>query len=365
MNAASAGVLVVSPDPLGAPTALFFGDQLRLPERQLRVVSLARLDLARLVSGARAVIVVRELFECREVVRSARWLGRPVHYFLDDNFMVLREQHGPHSPFVSGYTLPQVREALSRFASVLLATPGLVEYFKTHQLHSRLLEFPPVAIARSKPADDVTGRLRLAFFGGQHLHGPFLDFVLPALRRLAAQRPVRLHTFGLPAAVAQSPGLEVNALAYAPSYHRALATLAALGVDLLVHPAAAGLVNNVYKNPHALISAHMLGALPVVSNAPPYSGIPLLAGRLLCQDTESSWFETLSRLASDAASRYELRHRLDDYVVSTFSGDGNRRVLAAIGEPSPVNRRPWLTEALTMVNVLDRVQARVMRSWQR
>lgn len=321
-------VLVVSSQPLDATTTLFFGHLQHLMPDTIRVVRYGTNEVAASIGDAAAVVLVRGLFEFGDVARCARALGIPLYYFLDDNFIVLRDQGGVGAEFVTRYVIDDVRAALRDFAGVLLATPSLVAYFAEQRVHRHLLLFPPVmdSEARVAPRAERPG-VTVAFFGGRHLHGHLLDYIVPALRRLGRQRPVRLLAAGLPGVIPASEGLIVSQPPYQESYVRGLRALAAQGVDVLVHPVAAGMANNAYKNPHALITALALGAVPVVSNAPPYAALGSDGVALTCEDDEASWLNALTQAVTDDTRRSTLAARLAHYCAQQFSGSPNRTIV--------------------------------------
>ena len=320
-------VLVVSLQPLDATTSLFFGHLLGHRAAPVRVTQYGGCKCVALLSRASAVIFVRGLFECADLARGARTLGIPTYYFLDDNFMVLREQGGRDAEFVGEYSLEAVRVALKPYAGVLLSSSALIKYFSDHALHKQLMLFPPVTAARVVPARAPRPGVHLAFFGGRHLHGIFDEAVLPAIRRLARQRPVTLIVVGLPSPLPVSEGLTIIAEPYHPAYDHGVERLAGLGVDVLVHPSASGMANNAYKNPHALISANRLGAVPVVSNVPPYAELCGEGVAICCDDSEASWYDALVRVVDDPEKTPVLRERLDAYCEQQFSGTSNQELL--------------------------------------
>lgn len=328
-------VLAVSLDPLDATTVLFFGHLAERMAGALRGSGLRPTRSGGLVAGASAVILVRALFEMTRVVWAARAFAIPVYYFLDDNFMVLREQRGPWSPFVERYSVPNVRDRLRAVTGVMLSSRILMRYFEQHQLHSRLVFFPPVAWPQPirRISRTATG---VGFFGGSHLHDTFRDSVLPAVRRLAAEQPVRLIVAGVTAAIPASPGLSVAVQPYDRSHADGLRTLAEAGIDVLVQPSVASLANNEYTNPHALISADAIGAIPVVSARPPYDHLADEGVVLQCDDTVKSWHSALA-LACQPATRHRIGERLTAYCAANFGGAVNRQVIGEMlgARPSP------------------------------
>lgn len=362
-------VLVVSLQPLDASTTLFFGHLARLVPGMIRVVQYGRDDIAGPLGEAAAVVLVRGLFEFSDIARCARALRIPVYYFLDDNFILLREQGGTGAEFVTRYTVGDVRAALRDYAGVLLATPALMSYFSEHGLHPHLILFPPVMDAeRLAPPGAHASGVTVAFFGGRHLHRQLLDIIVPAVRRLARQRPVRLVAVGLPRSIPASEGLSISQPPYTESYARGLRTLAAEGVDVFVHPVAAGLANNAYKNPHALISAHALGAVPVVSKAAPYDALGADGVALMCDDNEESWYQALTLAVTDQALRSILRARLAAYCTEHFSGSPNRAVVdTMLRGHTPRGRaqtlwRSGIARGYQAMSLAGRVAARVTRA---
>lgn len=330
MSEPASFILVVSLQPLDATTALFFGHLLGHREAPVRVTQYGGRQCVALLSRASAVIFVRGLFECADLARGARTLGIPAYYFLDDNFMVLRDQGGREAEFVGDYSIEAVRAALRSYAGVLLSSDALINYFRDHALHEQLMLFPPVVSACAVAAPAARSNVHLAFFGGRHLHGMLNEVLLPAIRRLARQRPVTLIAVGLPEPLPASEGLTIITEPYHPSYDEGMARLAEIGVEVLVHPAASGMANNAYKNPHALISARRLGAVPVVSSVAPYDELCSEQVAICCDDSSQSWFDALVGVVDDPEKQAALRARLDAYCDQRFSGASNRELLRGL-----------------------------------
>jgi hypothetical protein len=337
--AAAPNILVVSAQPLDATTTLFFQHVRSRAAGRVRIARYGAADIAAGLSEATALVLVRGLLEFQPLASCARRLRIPVYYFTDDNFIVVRDTGGAAAQFVTRYSAANVRRALRACAGVLLSSPPLIDYFAEHRLHARLILYPPAAsgvapVEHQRPAS----RLHVAFFGGLHLHD-FLDrAILPAVRRVARQRPVTFIVTGVSEPIAASEGLTIVHHPYAASYAEGIARLGADGVDVLVHPVAPGVPNNVFKNPHALISANALGAIPIVSARAPYEGIEAHGVALACGDSEDAWYSALLEAAhQDTAAA--IRARLAAYCADRFSGQANLEVIDGIldahAPPSP------------------------------
>lgn len=322
-------VLAISLEPLDASTTLFLGHLAEQLTGALQVVRYADPHLGQKVAAASAIILVRGLFEFGAAVWAARAFGIPLYYFVDDNFILLREQRGPWSPFVRRYSAANVRRQLRGFHGVLLSSESLIDYFRSEKLHHELLLFPPVEWRQPLPKPPARPASVVAFFGGRHLHDVLLGAILPAVRRLATVHPLTLIAAGVAEPIAASPGLTVVEQLYNPSYEEGLRQLAKAGVDVLVHPSAPGLLNDRFKNPHALISAKALGAIPVVSGRPPYSALRAAGVALLCDDSSESWHQGLSQ-ALDHSQRPAIAERLAAFCSSHYDGTKNREAIKAI-----------------------------------
>jgi hypothetical protein len=332
-------VLVVSLAPLDPTCTLFFTHLAgRVP---LRIVQYPVDDIAGPLSGASAVIIVRGLFEFGGLIPCARALGVPLYYFLDDNFMLIRDEVGTYGTLYEEYSNDRVRWVLRRFSGVLLATKSLRTYFAEQRLHNEPLLYPPIAgLVLERPPPDSERPLTIAFFGGLHRRGPFVDHVFPAIRRLAMTTPVRLVAAGLEAGrLPAAAGVELICPTYDPSYAVALGIVARYGVDILVHPSSAT-ANNIYKNPHVLINARVLGAAPIFSDVPPYDAVAGMGIAVLCDNTEEAWFDALARVAGDPAVREQLLSGLDAYCRRHFSGESNAAIIRTMLQRHPVPDAP-------------------------
>jgi len=323
-----------------ATDTLFFEHAAARWPEAIRVVGADGGELAGTLAGASALVVIRSLMELGHVIQCAARLGVPRYYFVDDNFMLLRDEGAPYSTWFATYTDAGVRSALQAFDGVLLPTPALVDYFRAHHLHERLIAYPPIA-GPAAPLDrgDAEGRpLTLAFFGGAHRRRAFVEVVHPAIARLARERDVRLIVVGVDAAAAPSGGrLQVVHQPYDPSYSGALRSVARQGIDILVHPGSDS-VNNRYKNPHVLINACVFGAVPVFSDCPPYDAFRDGGVAVVCRNTADVWYEALAALARDPDGRRALRQRLAAYCDSAFGGRANHAVIEEIRAAHAVPR---------------------------
>jgi hypothetical protein len=356
-------ILAVSLAPNDATGTLFFGNV--TGRFSLRIVRFPASNVAAACAGARAVIVVRGLFEFGNLIATLQRLRIPTYYFVDDNFMLIREEPDIYGALCQDYSIERVKAALGGFSGVLLATPALVDYFAEHQLSDRLTLYPPVAGPALDAVSDRAGRpLCIAFFGGSHRRDPFLRYVYPAIRRLAGDQDVTLVTAGIEADLVQETArLEVVRVPYNPSYADALRQVAAYGVDILVHPSGVTR-NNAFKNPHVLINARALAAAPIFSNVAPYDAVATEGVAIVCENTKDAWFHALTQVTADTSLREDVKRRLNVYCDQQFSGRVNvdvlRRIQQAHEAPSAATRMTRLVAASVSLS-LGRAQRMLAR----
>lgn len=311
--------------------ALFFDGLPAELRRHLRILEFGHDSLTSALAGAAAVIVMRHgLFSFGTLSACAGLVRVPRYYFLDDNLLLLHEEPAIYGPYWSKYTDDNVRRALSGYEAVLLASRPLMAYFAERRLHPTLMEYPPIAgpILRAREAPAPGDPFRIAFFGGEHRRDLVVRVVFPAVQRLARARPVEVVAAGIDInALAATGGVSVVGLPYQVSYGKALAELAARRVDALVHPTPPSR-NNPYKNANVVINARAIGAVPVVTNLPPYDTFGPNPPALLCENDAVSWHDALSRLAADASCGDEVFARVMTYCEEEFSGALNAAAVA-------------------------------------
>ena len=287
--------------------------------------------------GASAVVFVRHLTNIAGLlpwIELAARLGVPHYYFLDDNFIVLSKEP-EHRDELGEYTPDWVRDRLRSFAGVLLSTESLREYFRRERLHETLFLYPPIAQRpRIEDADafarKVPGALRVAFFGGAHRVGPFVDVVVPALARAAREFPLEVVAGGSGEGLgALSQAARVLTVPFETSYDVALSRFANAEIDVLCHPNSET-ANNPFKTLNVLISAWAMGAVPILSDGPPYDQLRGEDVAVLCPNASEAWLRALRGLRRDPASRRRTSERLDRYCRTHFGGQENVKAIRSI-----------------------------------
>jgi glycosyltransferase involved in cell wall biosynthesis len=322
-------VLVVAPE-LSASISLPFEN---LSDSYFRFTTLAFLDFKDIMS-AQAIIICRDLVAARtrQLVKIARLLNINLYYYLDDNFIVLSEE----IDVLREYTRDNLIKLLSGFSGVLVPTSSLADFFLNEKLHDNVYVFPPILPARiwhDYPVYPVKsdGVLRIGFMGGSHRNQNFLDYILPAILRLAKERKIELIVAGN----LQIPdhmvfGLTVYKFPFDISYELTIGRMVSSEIDILVH-AGSSTNNNPYKTLNVLVNAWAIGATPVLAKQPPYENVEKDGLGLLCDaESSESWYEKLLMAATNPAVTKQISKKIDSFLHYEYSGQKNLNVIQKI-----------------------------------
>jgi hypothetical protein len=188
--------------------------------------------------------------------------------------------------------------------------------------HTRLaLHGPSIDRNRVVPAlPEFEGGLRLTHWGGvwRTAEQAFLEPVL--LRLLERHRDWRVSFHG-PQPV--DPRLLSSFQAFEGNYRQALARCRAERPHLLLCPLIAR-PENVYKSLIKCLDAVQIGALPLLSDTPPYTAlaeeVPELACLLVANEPEA-WMERIESVAARADGARRLYDALVRYVTQHHGAD--------------------------------------------
>jgi glycosyltransferase involved in cell wall biosynthesis len=296
------------------------------------------------MAGASAVVIVRNLFDFSPWVECGKKLGIPLYYYADDNFMQLRQEPGC-APEFKQHSPENLKATLDGFSGVLLSTYALVDVFRKAGIHDNLYYYPPVIKKIEGKRENASwgNPFTIAFMGGPHRTENFYRYVAPAIRRLAENFPIRLC---LPESSAeqaklkafmssvQNHNLEILTVPRDISYDLTIRNYRECNPDILVH-INSNTGNNAYKTENAIINAALVGAVPVLSDGPPYDALRNENIGLLCLTDEDSWYEAIMWLYKDRVAGREMYDRLVEYCRRNYSGAANEPVLTEILSQHP------------------------------
>ena len=338
-------VLVVTRD-FSASTMLCFSYLPLDPSYQVRIVMPGTWSIGEL-SRASCLIIVREFKFFSIWVAAAKSLGIPIYYFLDDNFTELqaKEVLGLDEDF----SISALKDRLTSFSGVLLSSRNLLAYFEDNVIHHNLLYFPPSycgqqAVTTDNKNDEFD--ISIAIAGGSHRHASLQNLLFPALVQLARKgKKIHLIIGGMDQKTLDAVGFEkhshlvVTCLPWEIDWKRAILSLALYNPDVLVHPYS-NTTNNAYKTLNCALTAHLLNAVLIVPNSPPYTD-PAFSEGVVTVDVSrgpKAYIEAFQLLLSTPDCWQGYKDRNSSFCGQIFSGEENACVLKNIlSKIDPVN----------------------------
>jgi hypothetical protein len=293
-------------------------DRVLSPDITVRFVSLFHLyetDLA----FADAVIVSRDNMTAQRHLDLIKQLGIPVYYYTDDNFFILAEQM-PEDTLAREFARANSREQLSRYDGVILSSEQLLNDFRARNLHDHLILLEP-AINKALVAERTETEkpyFSVAFLGGSFRTDVLQNCVLPALKRLSEEIPVRLlcpNDFDLSEYVSER--FSADTVPRTKCLDLILKKFRDFAPDVQVHCGKA-LPNNRFKTENALINAATIGAVLLSSEIEPYRSGQCRDCYLLAINTVEAWYSQLKLLATDTALRSRLYQNAKAYCFARY-----------------------------------------------
>lgn len=304
------------------------------------------------LARATSVIFVRGVESYRVWIDAAQAMQIPMYYILDDNLPLLAE-HKEYSAPGEDFSLDAFRQSLTIFKSVFLTSEKLVEYFRDHDLHADPIYYP-VACADQRPLyvdfhhPKIDGEITVAFAGGTHRVKGLWDVIFPALTKLCADATLRVH-FVIPQTaeldhldrLRRLPrNLRVSMLSFEPCYMFAMRRFARYQPDIVLH-APSATRNNPYKTLHPLLAAHLLDAVAVMPDTPPYDEISQRNCAVIVNDpfNSESWYRELRSLVQNERDVGALKAGNASLCAQMFSCERNAEIFREMnkrhgGEPS-------------------------------
>jgi len=290
-----------------------------LTVRFASLVQLCEADLAL----ADAVIISRDNVFVQKYMDLIKKLSIAVYYYTDDNFHALAEQ-SPHDATYRTLAKANSHDKLLRYNGVILSSKSLLQYYQSNNLHNHLLLLEPAIDAtmvldrpkQQKPYFSV------AFLGGNFRADTLQQCVLPALKRLSEEIPVRLYCpddFDLSGYA--SSQFQYTTVPRIRNLDLILTKFRAYEPDVLVHCGKA-LTNNQYKTENALINATIIGAVLLSSAVEPYKSSESQSSFVMSANTVDAWYQNLKELSINSELRHQVYQTAKAYCLERY--DVNR-----------------------------------------
>ena len=266
-----------------------------------------------------AIIISRDIVTGTKYLDLIRKLKIPVYYYTDDNFLVVAVQN-QHDLLVREFAKASTRETFEKFNGIIVSSENLLLDFKARGLHENLILLEPAIDAQlisdypklPKPYFSV------AFLGGVFRTDVLQNCVLPALKRLSEETPVRLYCpddFNLNKYVSEN--FQIYTLPRTSCLDLVLTKFGRFDVDVQVH-SGKKLPNNKYKTENALINATTIGAVLLASRVEPYKSGLNQGCYMMTANTVDAWYASLKRLADNSAIRDEIYQKAKQYCTIRY-----------------------------------------------
>jgi glycosyltransferase involved in cell wall biosynthesis len=244
---------------------------------------------AALGTGQWDIVFVQRLFLPAWLLRWTQRRGIPLLYDLDDALYL----NSPAQPRAEAQAAAMVRAA----RRVVVSTPELVPFCEAHGASPRVIP-TPVDTDRIRPAARRDTEPLIIGWIGSPWTTPYLQTVAGALRRVAAERPVRFLFVGADPGGLDLPGVPVE---HAPwSYEGEPAALSRMAVGIMPLPDDPWTRG---KGGYKLL-LYMAAGLPVVASPVGINREIVRPGETgFLADDEEAWVAALFRLCDDAALR--------------------------------------------------------------
>ncbi len=266
---------------------------------------------------ADVVILVRDTSNLDQHKRLCKKLGIPCYLYNDDNFIELARSN-KRDAVLRNLSATYCTENLNTYSGIIVSTKALKDYYEDRMVTVPIYVMEPCAAYPDKLARNVCGSsesITVAYMGGGFRDKVFRTTVMPALKALAKERPVRLvcpDRTGL-ANYKEDRDIEVIGIQPSLSLDLTLQRFSKYKPQYLIH-CGPDIENNRYKTLNALMNATRLGAVLLASNVPPFRAPAEEEGACLCvENTPKAWFEALSDLASDEKRAAEIFSRAYQY----------------------------------------------------
>lgn len=281
------------------------------------------------LARATCVIFVRYVEPFRLWLNAAQAMGVPRYFYLDDNLPLMIETGEIDFEGSDALHPDNLRRELKSFDGVLLTSMPLLEYFQRKMFHDNCNYIPVAWFDQGAIVADreqiIREEVTIAIFGSKHREDGW-RILRPALEKIVRDGK-KIHLVGHfwsmhNAAFDVLPnGLRITKIAYESLYCQALIKLAKHKPDFLLHlPSATK--NHQYKTLHPLLSATLLGAVPILPAVFPYEQAGNAGAAVIINEPENpiSWYEGLLFHIDNSSVLDEIRRKNKIFCANNFSG---------------------------------------------
>ena len=259
------------------------------------------------------VIIVRGFEHAveRGVTQLLKKAGIPYVWFVDDDFIALREEESSFDY----YSRRNVEAFLRGAAGTVTTSEALVAMLG--EFHHTVILWPCVLDEQLSGGQSMmtSNSLRLGCFGGAFRHDSLVHQVLPAIGVVRGHSGSML--FVTPEVKSNCEMPQIRVVPFVENFARFVVHWHSLGIQAVVHPY--GKTRNIgNKSMASVLVSRYIGAVPIVADEPAYARLTDAVGVLKASEEHETWLGCLTR-AADPEEAGVLFSRLEVWCKEEFA----------------------------------------------
>ncbi|MBZ9814132.1 glycosyltransferase [Mesorhizobium sp. CA7] len=274
-------------------------------------------------SDTDVAILYRTVGSAEKLVTGTEGRGISCAYLMDDNMLRFHEVGSEHSSIAPG--TPAYRSIVAQVTAsdaVIGYSDQILDDVKTYNPHAIRLN---TSIQRRYIEPRLytrNGKLRIAIFSNK-FRAPVISKIWPGLQRIASKYRdnVEFHFWGVDPGDFPALKCDVHFRPFTHSYERYLDELSNTYFDLSLTPLEGETRADQSKSPIKLLESVAAGAISVMSDVPPYSGLP----DTVCvkvRNRPEDWADAIEGLLTlKAEQRDEILERARAFVEGAYTAE--------------------------------------------
>ncbi|WP_292414309.1 glycosyltransferase [Mesorhizobium sp.] len=268
-------------------------------------------------------ILYRTVGPAEKLVTGIERKGVPCAYLMDDNMLRFHEVGPEHSSIAPG--TPGYRSIVAQVTAadtVIGYSDQIVDDFKIYNSHAIRLNSSIQRRYIDRRCYKRNGKIRIAVFSNK-FRGSVIAKIWPGLQRIASgyRDKVEFHFWGIDPGDFPALECDVHFRPFTHSYERYLTELSSTYFDLSLTPLEGETRADRSKSPIKLLESVAAGAISVMSDVPPYSGLPDAVCAKV-RNRPEDWADAIEGLLKlKAEQRDEILERARAYVESTYTAE--------------------------------------------
>ncbi|TGR83304.1 glycosyltransferase [Mesorhizobium sp. M2D.F.Ca.ET.223.01.1.1] len=268
-------------------------------------------------------ILYRTVGLAEKLVTGTERAGVSCAYLMDDNMLRFHEVGPEHSSIAPGtQAYRSIVAQITASDAVIGYSDQIIDDFKMYNPHAIRLN---TNIQRRYIATRLykrSGKIRIAIFSNK-FRAPVIAKIWPGFQRIASKYRdnVEFHFWGVDPGDFPALKCDVHFRPFTHSYERYLDELSSTYFDLSLTPLEGETRADQSKSPIKLLESVAAGAISVMSDVPPYSGLP----DTVCvkvPNRPEDWADAIEGLLTlKAEQRDEILERARAFAEATYTAE--------------------------------------------